>query len=293
MPPQQQTSSRLLSSRRQLQSSPDSFSSKYGAGKATRSRRILLRDPSGSRRLERRQMPQASQTSQTPQTPPDETSLTPAVVTISVGPGGRLFAAHRDILCLSPYFATVCAQSSDSPGGSRISLPNEQPEVLSCILEFLYKGDYSPRLLRNRRYNTWELEGSRTDSEGQSSGATIFHHAAGAEILRDTAIYCSAQKYGLENLKRLALRKQGLHCGISCDTILNSARYAYAHTPDDDSNLRAQYLALIIGSRSTFKRSGTMQMEMERGGKLFFDLFVAMCNHMDDTEGSRRSRVGC
>lgn len=23
-----------------------------------------------------------------------------------------------------------------------------------------------------------------------------------------------------------------------------------------------------------------MQMEMERGGKLFFDLFVAMCNHM-------------
>ena len=23
-----------------------------------------------------------------------------------------------------------------------------------------------------------------------------------------------------------------------------------------------------------------MQMEMEEGGKLFFDLFVAMCNHM-------------
>ena len=25
-----------------------------------------------------------------------------------------------------------------------------------------------------------------------------------------------------------------------------------------------------------------MQMEMEAGGKMFFDLFVAMCNHMDD-----------
>jgi hypothetical protein len=23
-----------------------------------------------------------------------------------------------------------------------------------------------------------------------------------------------------------------------------------------------------------------MQVEMERGGRLFFDLFVAMCNHM-------------
>jgi len=29
-----------------------------------------------------------------------------------------------------------------------------------------------------------------------------------------------------------------------------------------------------------------MQMEMEMGGKLFFDLFVAMCNHMDDIVGS-------
>lgn len=61
---------------------------------------------------------------------------------------------------------------------------------------------------------------------------------------------------------------------------MSSARYAYANTPDNDSKLRAHYLALIIRSRSTFKRSGTMQMEMETGGKLFFDLFVAMCNHM-------------
>lgn len=33
-------------------------------------------------------------------------------------------------------------------------------------------------------------------------------------------------------------------------------------------------MALIIRSRHTFKRSGTMQQEMEQGGKLFFDLFV-------------------
>jgi hypothetical protein len=82
--------------------------------------------------------------------------------------------------------------------------------------------------------------------------------------------------------------------------VLRSARYAYDNTPDSDSRLRAHYLALIIRSRKTFKRSGTMQMEMEMGyalvpvhrqtlancgvirGKIFFDLFVAMCNHVDD-----------
>ena len=104
----------------------------------------------------------------------------------------------------------------------------------------------------------------------------------GGDVLRDTVIYCAAEKYGLEELKRLALRKQGLQSGIQVDVILRSARYAYENTPDTESRLRAHYLALIIRSRKTFKRSGTMQMEMENGGKLFFDLFVAMCNHIDD-----------
>ena len=85
-------------------------------------------------------------------------------------------------------------------------------------------------------------------------------------MLKDTVIYCTAEKFGLEGLKRLALRKQGLQSGLGVDVILRSARYTYANTPDTDSRLRAHYLALIIRSRKTFKRSGTMQMEMEIGG---------------------------
>ena len=83
-----------------------------------------------------------------------------------------------------------------------------------------------------------------------------------------------AEKFGLDELKRLALRKQGLQSGIQVDVILRSARYAYENTPDTDSRLRAHYLALIIRSRKIFKRSGTMQTEMEIGGsKLFFVSF--------------------
>ena len=110
----------------------------------------------------------------------------------------------------------------------------------------------------------------------------MYHTGVGNDLLRDTVVYCAAEKYGLDELKRLALRKQGLQTGIPVDVILRSARYAYDNTPDTESRLRAHYLALIIRSRKTFKRSGTMQMEMEGGGKLFFDLFVAMCNHIDD-----------
>jgi hypothetical protein len=119
----------------------------------------------------------------------------------------------------------------------------------------------------------------------------MFHSGVGDLVLRDTAVYCAAEKYGLEELKRLALRKQGLQSGIPADVILRSARYAYNNTPETDSRLRAHYLALIIRSRKTFKSSGTLQMEMEEGGRLFFDLFVAMCNHMDDLSELRYDSI--
>ncbi|KAL1857870.1 hypothetical protein Plec18167_001726 [Paecilomyces lecythidis] len=202
-----------------------------------------------------------------------------------VGHEQRLFAAHEDVLSRSPVFSEMLKDQFLEASTKQVNLPDEEPETLSCVLEFLYKGDYFPRLLHNRRRNSWELEDAqdihKTGGRG-SSEATMFHSGIGDHILRDTVIYCAAERYGLEDLKSLALRKQGLQSGIPVDVILRSARYAYDNTPDTESRLRAHYLALIIRSRKTFKRSGTMQMEMEVGGKLFFDLFVAMSNHIDD-----------
>ncbi|KAJ5105940.1 hypothetical protein NUU61_003287 [Penicillium alfredii] len=202
-----------------------------------------------------------------------------------VGQDQRLFAAHEDVLSVSPYFGAALKEQFLKDGAKQLALPEEEPEILSCVLEFLYKGDYFPRLLHGKRRDSWYLENAHdihnTGGRG-SSEATFFHPAVGDVVLRDTVVYCTAEKYGLEELKRLALRKQGLQSGIPADVILRSARFAYDNTPDSESRLRAHYLALIIRSRKTFKRSGTMQMEMENGGKLFFDLFVAMCNHMDD-----------
>ena len=139
-------------------------------------------------------------------------------------------------------------------------------------------------MFHNKRHDSWELEDAKDVNKGGRgcSESTIYLSDMGGEVLRDTIVYCAAEKYGLEDLKHLALRKQGLQSGIQVDVILRSARYAYENTPDTESRLRAHYLALIIRSRKTFKRSGTMQNEMENGGKLFFDLFVAMCNHIDD-----------
>ncbi|KAI1747395.1 hypothetical protein F4782DRAFT_424081 [Xylaria castorea] len=223
------------------------------------------------------------------ETLPVKRSLTSPIVTLMIGHEGRLFAAHEEVLCQSPFFQRVCQDQYLEAQNKKISLPDEEPEIFSAVLEYLYKGDYYPRLLHNKHRNSWELEDAvRSPDPNNPRGdrgaveATMFVPSVGQYILRDTVVYCAAERFGLEELKRLSLRKQGLQSGIDVGTILRSAQYAYDNTPDTDSRLRAHYLALIIRCRKTFKRSGTMQAEMEKGGKLFFDLFVAMCNHLDD-----------
>jgi hypothetical protein len=253
-------------------------------------------------------------------------SLAPSpIVTLTVGHEGRLFAAHEDVLCQAPFFEKVLHGNYLDAQNKRIALPDEEPEVFSAVLEYLYKGDYYPRLLHNKHRNSWELEDSlprratphtsptiydspnigggragQTPQTPSAVEATVYLSSIGQHLLRDTVIYCAAERYGMEELKRLALRKQGLQSGIDVGTILRSAQYCYAHTPDSDSRLRAHYLALIIRCRKTFKRSGTMQAEMEKcgsdvygdgSGKLFFDLFVAMCNHLDDVIDASNART--
>lgn len=94
----------------------------------------------------------------------------------------------------------------------RISLPDEEPEIFSSVLEYLYKGDYYPRLIHNKRKNSWELETG--DGATGSVESTVYHHGVDGELLKDTVIYCTAEKYGLDELKRVALRKQGLRKSI-------------------------------------------------------------------------------
>lgn len=266
-----------------------------------------VRDPTKLSKLQRslteqdmiasQQQPQHQHQHQHHRPPPQQhPSAAPSpIVTLTIGREGRLFAAHEDVLRQAPFFEAACRGNFHDAQSRRISLPDEDPEVFSAVLEYLYKGDYYPRLLHNRARNSWELEdaahatSSPHPSPNPGAGgrspadATVFLSNIGAPILRDTVVYCAATRYGLDELQRLALRKQGLQSGIDVATILRSAQFAYAHTPDSDSRLRAHYLALIIRCRKTFKRSGTMQAEMEAGGsKLFFDLFVAMCNHLDD-----------
>jgi hypothetical protein len=110
-------------------------------------------------------------------------SLTSAIITICVGPDQRLFAGHEEILSRSTYFQTALKAAFFDSGARRIDLPDESPEVLSAVLEYLYKGDYTPKLIHHKKRDTWEIEDT-----GSAGEATVMHHRSNAPILKDTAI---------------------------------------------------------------------------------------------------------
>lgn len=136
-------------------------------------------------------------------------NLTSAIVTLVVGVEQRLFAAHEDVLCSSTFFSHVLRSGCMDTATKRISLPDEEPEIFSSVLEFLYKGDYYPRLVHNKRRNSYELE-MNSDEQRSSVESIVYHRGVDGDLLKDTVIYCAAEKYGLDELKKLALRKQGL-----------------------------------------------------------------------------------
>lgn len=130
-----------------------------------------------------------------------------AIVTLVVGNEHRLFAAHEDVLSLSPFFQAALNQNFAEGNTKRIALPDEEPEIFSSVLEFMYKGDYYPRLVHSKRRNSWELEPADAERPIES---TVYHHSVDGELLKDTVIYCAGEKYGLQELKKISLRKQGL-----------------------------------------------------------------------------------
>ena len=271
-----------------------SFASKDRAGKSKKTPKnsYIVKDPIKTKALER-------------SLGKGEISIAPSLLTkdhvkFIVGKDKRLFASHIDCLQQSTWMqhALKCHQyAGKSISHDFVEIADEEPAVFALILEYLYKGDYTPRLIKDKRNSLWGIEGNSPLIGSQSPHSpsvfnvepTMFLPSIGNTVLRDTVVYCAAERYGLPELKRLALRKQKLQEGADTASIVRSMRYAYANTPSNDGALRGHYLELIWRKRRTFMHSGTMQQEMTRGGSMWFDLFVAVCAHYEDTASSRLS----
>jgi len=118
-------------------------------------------------------------------------TITSAIITICIGREQRLFAAHEDVLSNSPYLSMLC-RSQFFESTKRIDLPDEEPEIFSSVLEYLYKGDYYPRLEFDKRRQSWQLEDGTAPDRQSTIESTVFMNGVGVVVLKDTVIYvCS------------------------------------------------------------------------------------------------------
>jgi hypothetical protein len=168
----------------------ESFS-KHRAGKSSNKRQRSFKSQASFQRFEQAAAAEVQQQKTTsPQVSP---SLTSAIVTLSVGHEQRLFAAHEDVLRHSPYFAEIC-NSQFFQSSKRIDLPDDEPEIFSSVLEYLYKGDYYPRLEFDKRQRSWALEGAAGMEYGgrfSTIESTVFVNGTPVVVLKDTVIYVS------------------------------------------------------------------------------------------------------
>ncbi len=195
-----------------------------------------------------------------------------AIISIVYGPDWRIFAAHESVLCQSPFRATTCRSQSKEEHIHRISLLQVEPEVFSRVLQYLYEGDYNPFLTFDHCQDEWLLT---------SQAEAIIHLPSYGTVLIDSVIYCLAAQYGLDKLKQLALRKQGLQLDVIYNVILATACYIFDNTTDTDWNLQDRYISYVIRLPNMFMSRGQMQEHIEIGGEFVYELFMAMSRHME------------
>lgn len=162
------------------------------------------------------------------------------IVTLLVGPPERETAitAHQLFLSRSPYFQNLF---STSPIRT-VHLPNEDLDAIGCFLQFLYTGEYFPRIIKNPNGEEHlEEETDGPSNEIDENGNCLLKHAR---------VYTLAEKLGVSELKYLAHAK--IHrINSTAKGELAYARYVYGNTPREDTTIRNP-IASFWAHRSTY-----------------------------------------
>lgn len=70
-------------------------------------------------------------------------SLMSPVVMLVVGEERTEFRAYEDILCRLPFFRAALLNGFKETTDKKITMPEDEPEIIAALLEFLYVGHYT------------------------------------------------------------------------------------------------------------------------------------------------------
>ncbi|KAA8904411.1 hypothetical protein FN846DRAFT_952895 [Sphaerosporella brunnea] len=170
------------------------------------------------------------------------------VVLIKVGtpPDDTILAAHMALLQKSPWFTEACdGWTHETPASERVvPLPDIDIDTVGSFLEYLYTGEYVPRLLpgASGKGEDMVLE-DISDSDVDEDGGNLLKHAM---------VYTLAEKLQMPELKHLAHSK--IHrINSTAKGELRYAKFVYENTTKEDKTIR-QPIASFWAHRSHFLR---------------------------------------
>lgn len=164
------------------------------------------------------------------------------MVKIIVGPSSETFYAHEGILTKVDYFDRTLNGEFLESKTREVTLPDDDPQIFSSILEFLYSEEYSAR---------FKMVGGTKGTKGVKSipgynGVELPKHLCAA-AMRHAKIYCLADKFGMTNLQKLVLEKLRFCGPLRNINFLEVASYLVANSSDYQGEVSAFLEPYIAG----------------------------------------------
>lgn len=116
-------------------------------------------------------------------------------VTLVAGEAGVEFNACESALCTLPFFRAAFQGGFREASEKKITMPEDDPEIVAALIEFLYNGQY-----------TYTYDPQTTERSDRSVGATLLPVADAREGTFHARVYAIACKYSCEPLVKAAVK---------------------------------------------------------------------------------------
>ncbi|KAL8923441.1 MAG: hypothetical protein Q9172_003138 [Xanthocarpia lactea] len=201
---------------------------------------------------------------QTPASELDDTTLVSdgdgfqsQIFTILVGLEEQSFTAHASFLSQSPVFDRMCHGQFEESRTFTIRLPDDKPNLIKAMIQYLYTGDFQ-------------------DSGSVESRCKTSHNLA--------EMYGVAEKYQLKDLKTLIIKKLGGVVDVvqRPNEFMSTAKKIYDCIPNSDKDFRDFFRNSAIKSLRPTSMSRAIRQEFDEhvadGGIMAVDIVNAICS---------------
>lgn len=181
--------------------------------------------------------------------------------------------AHQGALSQSPVLRRMCSGPFLEASTKHINLPEDDPEVFTRLLSFLYGGDFAPL---NEHFHKKTISLLAVGSLWDIS-----------QLLAN--VYIAADKYDIDDLKELIVLKYSrLHPFLAPEIALEAAQRIYFGVPDQDRKFRDYFCVQLpeLVDSPTINSSDHLEHYLHGGGNLATDLFRAQTKRLQEADAA-------